>query len=210
MSLPRELDPVEIRVLGCLLEKERTTPDAYPLSLNSLVAASNQKSNRDPVMTLSESDVRAALDRLHEEVLVWPVAGARIEKWRHSLERRLNLGSETGALLTLLLLRGPQTAGELRARAERMHHFSNTSEIETILVSWAQGDEALTVHLERRPGQKESRWMHLVGGQPIESEAPFIAASPRSAATSGLSDRVTELEERVAALEELIEKNFQV
>ncbi len=119
MALPRILDSAEIRVLGCLFEKERTTPDAYPLTVNSLVAACNQKSNRNPVRCLSQADVLATLDRLHGDVLVWPVEGARVQRWRHSLERRLALEPPAMAIMTLLFLRGPQTVNELRSRAER-------------------------------------------------------------------------------------------
>jgi len=203
MRLPRELDAVEIRVLGCLLEKEQTTPDAYPLSLNALVGACNQKSNRDPVMALSESDVAATLDRLHAEVMVWPVEGARTQKWRHSLDRKWDLTPETRAVMTVLLLRGVQTAGEIRARTERMHPFANTSEVERVLVNLATGDEPMTVHLERQPGQKEARWTHLVGGQPDVPTAVF-EPSPAEPAGISLSQRVSDLENRVRNLEELL------
>ncbi len=203
MRLPRELDAVEIRVLGCLLEKEQTTPDAYPLSVNALVGGCNQKSNRDPVMGLSEADVEGALDRLHGEVMVWPVDGARIRKWRHSLDRMWNLGPATRAVMAVLLVRGAQTAGEIRARTERMHAFASAAEVEDALARLAAGDEPLTVHLARQPGQKEARWTHLVGGPPDAQTAVF-EPSPVEAAKGGLSQRVTELEERVARLERIL------
>ncbi len=204
MRLPRELDAVEIRVLGCLLEKEQTTPDAYPLSVNALLGACNQKSNRDPVMNLSPGDVEGALDRLHAEVLVWPVEGARAEKWRHSLDRKWDLSPQTRAVLTVLLLRGAQTAGEIRARTERMHPFTSTAEIEEVLAGLAAGDDPLAVHLARQPGQKEARWTHLVGGRP---EAPTAAFEPadRAEPVPGLAQRVAELEHRVAHLEAALE-----
>lgn len=204
MRLPRELDAVEIRVLGCLLEKEQTTPDAYPLSVNALLGACNQKSNRDPVMNLSPGDVEGALDRLHAEVLVWPVEGARAEKWRHSLDRKWDLSPQTRAVMTVLLLRGAQTAGEIRARTERMHPFASTAEIEEVLAGLAAGDDPLTVHLARQPGQKEARWTHLVGGRP---EAPTAAFEPadRAEPVPGLAQRVAELEQRVARLEAALE-----
>ena len=202
MRLPRELDPVEVRVLGCLLEKEQTTPDAYPLSVNALVNACNQKSNRDPVMQLHQSDVLAALDRLHAEVMVWPVEGARIQKWRHSLDRKWELDPETRAVMAVLLLRGPQTAGEIRARTERMVAFPSTVEVECCLQRLA-GDDALAVHLERQPGQKEARWTHLAGGPPDVAAAPFVA-DPGQPARSGLADRVAELEDRVSRLEQVL------
>jgi uncharacterized protein YceH (UPF0502 family) len=203
MRLPRELDAVEIRVLGCLLEKEQTTPDAYPLSVNALVGACNQKSNRDPVMGLSEADVEGALDRLNGEVMVWPVDGARIRKWRHSLDRMWNLDSATRAVMAVLLVRGAQTAGEIRSRTERMHPFASTAEVEDALARLAAGDEPLTVHLARQPGQKEARWTHLVGGPPDAKTAVF-EPSPVEAAKGGLSQRVTELEARVARLEQVL------
>lgn len=200
MRLPRELEPVEIRVIGCLLEKEQTTPDAYPLSLNALCAACNQKSNRDPVMSLSESDVEGALDRLHAEVMVWPVDGARIRKWRHSLDRMWDLSPATRAVMTVLLLRGAQTTGEIRARTERMHPFPSTAEVEQALMDLAAGDEPLAVHLARLPGQKEARWTHLVGGQP-EARTSVFEPQPSQAPSSGLAQRVSDLEQRVTDLE---------
>ncbi len=203
MRLPRELDAVEIRVLGCLLEKEQTTPDAYPLSVNSLVGACNQKSNRDPVMALSETDVEGALDRLNGEVMVWPVDGARIRKWRHSLDRMWDLRPATRAVMAVLLLRGAQTAGEIRARTERMHPFASTSEVEEVLANLAAGEEPLTVHLARQPGQKEARWTHLVGGPPDARTTVFEPARVEAPAP-GLSQRVSDLEDRVARLERLL------
>lgn len=203
MRLPRELNAVEIRVLGCLLEKEQTTPDAYPLSVNALVGACNQKSNRDPVMALSEADVAATLDRLHAEVMVWPVDGARTRKWRHSLDRMWDLTPETRAVMAVLLLRGAQTAGEIRSRTERMQRFASTSEVEHVLTGLATGDEPLTVHLARQPGQKEARWNHLVGGQG-EIPAAVSEPPPSQAGGVGLAQRVDDLEARVERLERLL------
>lgn len=201
MRLPRELDPVEIRVLGCLLEKEQTTPDAYPLSLNALVTACNQKSSRSPVMNLSEADVRGALDRLHQEVLVWPVSGTRTEKWRHALKRQWELDEPAHAVMCLLLLRGPQTPGAIRNRAERMYTFADNSEVESTLDTLRQGDEPLTVMMNRGPGQNEARWMHLVGGTPDEAALACHEPEPRQ---SSLAQRVTDLECRLAELEATI------
>ena len=203
MRLPRELDAVEIRVLGCLLEKEQTTPDAYPLSVNALTAACNQKTNRDPVMALSETDVAEALDRLHAEVMAWPVDGARIRKWRHSLDRMWDLKPATRAAMTVLLLRGAQTTGEIRARTDRMHRFGSIAEVEDALMQLASGDEPLTVHLARQPGQKEARWTHLVGGEP-EVETAVFEPAEREATSPGLAPRVHDLEDRVARLERLL------
>ena len=169
--LPRPLDPVEIRVLGALLEKQQATPEYYPLTLNALLAACNQKSNRDPVLGLSEGEVRSALERMREHVLVWQVGGSRSEKWEQNVEKRWELDSATRALMTLLLLRGAQTPGELRSRSDRLHAFASTTDIEAALRRLASGPEPLVVELPRAPGQKETRWTHLVGG-PVEAAAP--------------------------------------
>ncbi len=188
MRLPRELDPIEIRVLGCLLEKERTTPDAYPLTLNALTSACNQKSNREPVMQLTASEVDSVLARLRTEVFVWPEDGARTQKWSHTLDRKWGLSPAAMALMTVLMLRGPQTPGELRARTERMHPFGSSADVENTLVGLAEGDEPLVVHLARQPGQKEARWTHLVGGEPDIETAVFV---PSAAAAPGFRSQRT-------------------
>ena len=203
MRLPRELDPIEIRVLGCLLEKERTTPDGYPLSVNALTNACNQKTNRDPVMQLTGPEVEAVLARLRSEVLVWPEEGARTRKWTHNLDRKFGLPPAAMAVMTVLMLRGPQTTGELRSRTERMHPFASTAEVEGTLVALAEGDEPLVVHLARQPGQKEARWTHLIAGEPEVATAVFVPSTSTPPA-SGLSERMSELEERVARLEEAL------
>ncbi len=201
MKLARNLDPVEIRVLGSLMEKEQTTPDAYPLSLNSLVAACNQKSNRNPVMKLEVQDVRAAIERLRAEVFVWPVEGARVERYRHVADRKWALDGPAKAVMTVLLLRGAQTAGEIRARTERMHPFRTSAEVEELLRRLATEEEALVVHLGRQPGQKEARWTHLAGGAPEVPVMSFESVS-MEIPEKGLSERLRELEERVLLLEE--------
>jgi uncharacterized protein YceH (UPF0502 family) len=178
----RPLDPAEVRVLGALLEKEQTTPEAYPLSLNALVAACNQRTGREPVMQLDEAEVAGALDRLRQEVLVWRSEGSRVPRWRQSVERRWQLDPAAKAILTLLLLRGAQTAGELRARSERMHRFAELADVEEVLGRLAAEDEPLVRELPRRPGQKETRWVHLVGA-PVAS--PAASDAPGSPATSG-------------------------
>ena len=177
MSRTRKLDPIEIRVLGALLEKEQTTPDQYPLTINATIAACNQKSNRDPVMKLTETQVVEALDRLREDVLTWRTQGARVERWQHSLDRRWHLTSKSKAIMTLLLLRGPQTAGELRSRSERMHHFESLAEVEETLTGLADGFDALVCELPRQPGKRETRWMHLESaeGDPRETAAQEAA-----------------------------------
>ena len=207
MRLPRQLDAIEVRVLGCLLEKEQTTPNGYPLSVNSLTAACNQKSNRDPVMQLKEGEVRACLDRLHEDVLVWPVTGARVEKWRHSLDRRWDLEPETRAVMTVLMLRGPQTPGEIRGRSERIYPFRETEEVERTLRSLSEGDEPMVVRLGRAAGQKEDRWTHLLTGPPDPEELEKLIRDQPGPRASGpsTSERLAALEERVARLEKLLE-----
>lgn len=161
MSRTRKLDPVEIRVLGVLLEKEQTTPDHYPLTTGAVVAGCNQKTNRDPVTELSETEVTEALDRLREDVLVWRARSARAERWEHKLDRRWELDGASKAIMTLLLLRGAQTPGELRTRSERMHRFDSVEEVEETLDRLATGFDAMVCELPRQPGQRETRWTHL-------------------------------------------------
>jgi uncharacterized protein YceH (UPF0502 family) len=204
VRLPRLLDPVEVRILGCLLEKEQATPEYYPLTLNALVAACNQRSSREPVMELEPAEVSVALDRLHAEVLVWPLPGERVPRFRHALDR-WGLDPATRAVITLLLLRGPQTPGELKTRSDRLHPFASLEEVQAALERLAAGDEPLVTQLERRPGQKESRWAHLVSGAP-EEEAALLAAAPAVARSTASADRLAELEARVARLEAELER----
>src|SRR4029079_11533510 len=152
--IPRKLDPVEVRVLGSLLEKEQTNPETVPMTVNALIAACNQKTNREPVMQLSEDQVVTALDWLRQEVLAWRSEGARTERWQQSVSRRWGLDSAGKALMTLLLLRGPQNLGELRRRRERVHGFHSLEEVEAKLRSLAADEEPLVIELPRRPGQK--------------------------------------------------------
>lgn len=183
----RALDAVEIRILGSLAEKQMATPEYYPLTLNALVAACNQKSNREPVMEIGENDAQSALDRLQQEKLVWKVMGGRAVKWEHNLDAALQLDRPSKALLTLLMLRGAQTPGELRGRSDRLQAFESIAEVEETL----RRLDPLVLELARRPGQKESRWVQLLGGTPEE---------PLSAETT--VTRGPTLEERVARLEE--------
>jgi uncharacterized protein len=196
VNLPRLLDAAEIRVLGCLLEKQQLTSEYYPLTVNALVAACNQRSSREPVMDLSEGEVQSALDRLAEHVLVWRSAGSRADRWAHNLDRRLELDAATKAVVTLLFLRGPQTPGELRARAERMHAFATTAAVEEVLRRLAAGPEPMVMELPRLPGQKEARWAHLAAGQPELPPAP-VAAAGGSVRDAGLAERLARLEARV-------------
>lgn len=189
----RELDAIELRVLGSLMEKQAATPEYYPLTLNALVAACNQKSNREPVMELSEADVQRALDRLQEERLVWKVMGGRAVRWDHNLDSTWQIDRASKAILTLLFLRGPQTAGEIRGRSDRLHPFESIAEVEETLQRMSSGDKPLVREMARRPGQKESRWMHIVGGAVAEAPEPEPSVEP-------LSVRVGRLEQQFAAL----------
>jgi uncharacterized protein YceH (UPF0502 family) len=199
MHFSRELDPVETRILGCLLEKQQTTPENYPLTLNSLLSACNQQTNREPVMSLSESEVQSALDRLQDEHLVWRVSGSRAIKFDHNLDRQWSLGPASKAIMGVLLLRGEQTAGELRTRTERMFRFESVEDIDVQLRAMAAG--GLVRELPRRPGQKETRWQHLASGavEPAATIAPSAASSPGPSGET-LAQRVTRVEESVAAL----------
>lgn len=196
--VPRTLDPVEVRVLGSLIEKQLSTPEYYPLTLNALVAACNQKSNREPVMDLEESEVQRALSRLQDERLVWRVMGGRAVRFDHNLDTVWHLHKGEKAILGVLFLRGPQTAGELRGRCERLHAFDSIAEIDELLREMAAHSEPLVTQLPRRPGQKEERWAHTAGGAIVDT-APL---APESVAPSGvpLSVRVQQLEEQVARL----------
>ena len=193
------LNENECRVLGSLVEKQLTTPEYYPLTLNALVNACNQKSNREPVMSLSESDVLDAIDSLREKNLVYTFHGStsRTVKYKHVLPSVLELEPPAVAVITLLLLRGPQTVGELRGRSERLHEFTSLGEVQETLDELARRDEPFVVKLERQPGQKDARYAHLLSG-----EVDAAAVMPmRSTNASPADDRIEKLEERVAALE---------
>jgi uncharacterized protein YceH (UPF0502 family) len=193
-----DLDAVQVRILGCLLEKQRTTPDAYPLSLNALRLACNQATNRDPVVAYEEPELREAIAGLSRKGLVRLASGpgSRAVKYRHLLDQELGASEPELALLAVLLLRGPQTAGELKLRSERLHAFASIGEVEEALGLLA--GRGLAERLERRPGQKEDRYRQLVGDGGA-ADAPV--AAPATAAATGDGDRVAELEERVARLE---------
>ena len=200
MSLP-ELSLLEARILAVLVEKERTVPDTYPLSLNALQAGCNQKTSRDPVITASEAEILAALDVLRGLSLVVESSGSRVTRYAHNFGRVLQLPSQAVAVLTSLMLRGPQTAAELRANTERLHRFADVSSVEAFLAELAERSAgALVVELPRAPGARENRWAHLLCGQP-EIAAPALTAV---AASSPLAERVTRLETQVAELTALV------
>jgi len=200
--IPRTLDAVELRVLGSLMEKQLATPEYYPLTLNALVAAANQKSNREPVMELGEDEIQRALDRLQDEKLVWKVMGGRAVRFDHNLDTVWHLNRSEKALITLLFLRGPQTAGELRGRSDRLQQFESVAVVEQLLREMAAHSEPLVQRLARRSGQKEERWAHTVGGEiaePAPVEAPVAAVGGEP-----LSTRVANLEERIVTLERIL------
>jgi len=192
----RLLEPLELRILGSLAEKQMSTPEYYPLTVNALIAACNQKSNREPVMEVAEADVQHALDVLQEEKLVWKLVGGRAVRWEHNLEAALQLDHAAKAIMTLLFLRGPQTPGELRGRSDRLHPFATIAEVEETLQRLAASPDALTRELPRRPGQKESRWTEVLSG--VAAAAP--AAEGGGASTESLQQRVQRLEEELRAL----------
>jgi uncharacterized protein YceH (UPF0502 family) len=205
--VPRVLDATEVRALGSLMEKQLATPEYYPLTLNALVAACNQKSNREPVMELGENDVQRALDRLQDEKLVWKVMGGRAVRYDHNLDSVWHLKRQEKALLTLLFLRGPQTSGELRGRSDRLAQFDSIGAVEDILREMAGHSEPLIQQLPRQPGQKEERW--AVAQTLLTVPATEKHQQPRSAVVEEtgappLSQRVARLEERVRALEQIL------
>jgi hypothetical protein len=180
--MPRPLDRTEVRVLGCLLEKQQATPEYYPLTLNALLAACNQRSNRYPVLNLSEREVSQALGRLGEIGLVTRDDTGRASRWSQNLDRRLDLSPARKAVLTVLLLRGPQTAGEVRSHTARLHEFARAADAESALADLAGPPDPVVVLLERNPGQKEVRWGHRVGIEDPEADAPPPPRAPRPAA----------------------------
>jgi uncharacterized protein len=194
-----EPDAVEMRVLGCLIEKQRTTPDAYPLTLNSLRVACNQSTNRDPVVDYSESDVRGAIERLGQRrwtrLASW--SGGRSMKYRHLVGETLGLADSELAVLAVLMLRGAQTPGELRSRTERLHHFGE-GELEPLLGGLEE--RGLVRLLPRRPGQREQRYEQLLGGVDGAPPPSEPAAAPEPAGPGDLSERVEQLEAGLAAV----------
>jgi uncharacterized protein YceH (UPF0502 family) len=207
MSDDLPLDPAEVRVLGVLAEKEALTPDNYPLSLNALVNGCNQLSSRDPVMTLSEPEVREALDRLMAKKLAAEVsqAGARVAKYEHRMRLCWTLEQDRLAALAILMLRGAQTAAEVRARAGRMHEFDSVAAIEAALQFLIDKYPPLATRLARAPGTKETRYAHLLSGEP----ALDVALPETADAAPSRQDRVTQLERDVASLREELAKLSQ-
>ena len=196
------LNPVETRVLGCLIEKELATPEYYPLTLNALTNACNQKSNRDPVMALEDADVVRALDNLRFQRLAHQSAeGVRVAKYCHNLDGLLRLEPQELAILAELLLRGPQTLGELRGRAERMAALPDLAAAEETLTTLAEREPPLVTRLPRQPGRKEQRYAHLLSGPPeISDEGTAAPVEPARARVMAENERITALETEVATL----------
>ena len=195
-----QLDTPSLRVLGALMEKEMTTPDLYPLTINALIAASNQRSSRDPVMDLTEDEVRTALHALQDLELAVPARDSgRAARYEHRIRTVLNLRRDETAVLCLLLLRGPQTPGELRSRSDRMHTFDELSSVQTTLERLSARETPLTAALPRAPGSREVRWTHLLGapGSRPALPPPQVAEPTQTA----LEARVRMLEERLNQLE---------
>lgn len=200
------LDPVAIRVLGVLLEKQMATPDYYPMTLNALIAGCNQKSSRDPVMALSETDALEAMDALRDARLAGQIrtAGSRVTKYEHRLAETREMNRRELAVLCVLLLRGPQTVGELRGRTGRMYEFHGLNEVERALKTLEEREDGpWTTELPRQPGRKEPRFAQLLGGPVEESEtADAPAPAPAGKSRADLEERVFSLEEEIAELRE--------
>lgn len=206
------LSLLETRVLGVLCEKQHTVPDSYPLSLNALVAGCNQKTSRHPIIEVSEAEVQATLDSLKGPALVIESSGGRVLRYAHNMEKALRLPSQAVALLSVLMLRGPQTAGELRINSERLHKFADISAVEAFLQELAERpDGAMVVELPRQPGSRENRWAHLLSGAAaIEVAALAAPAAADSGADitvgeiAALKANVSRLEAEVEALKRLV------
>ena len=203
----RPLSPVEARVLSTLMEKARTVPDTYPMTLNALLSGCNQKTSREPVMNLAESEAVAALEELRELGLVTETSGGRAARFGHQFQKAYGVPEQSAVLLGLLMLRGPQTAGELRLNAERWYRFADISSVEGFLDELQERAEekggALVVKLPRAPGAREQRWAHLLCG-PVDVDA--LGASAPSAGGAAAHDRIAALEAEVAALRATLER----
>lgn len=203
--MPEILSAEEVRVLGSLIEKQLTTPENYPLTLNSLTAACNQKSNRDPVVNFDELAIQTAIDSLREKNLVYLFYGStsRAVKYKHMVPSVFELSEAEVAVMCVLMLRGPQTLGEIRERTGRLHEFSGMGEVNETLDHLARRDEPLIAKLERQPGQKEGRFAHLLSG-PIDLET-LTFARERSPASTGSSERIEGLETEIGRLRSELE-----
>jgi uncharacterized protein YceH (UPF0502 family) len=211
--VPLDLSPIEARILGCLLEKERITPEYYPLSLNSLVTGCNQTTNRDPIVSYSENTVEQGLDLLRQKKLAMltHTAGARVAKYRHTFLDLYNLNSREVAIICVLILRGPQTPGELRSRTERMCGAMTLSEVEALLDELSAGDDPLVKVIPPRPGQKEKRYVHLLSrreeaGEPTEEPTQTVELTPQKSRLDQLETELNTLRAEMNALREDFEQ----
>ncbi|MFA6972090.1 MAG: YceH family protein [Gallionella sp.] len=200
--------PLEARVLGVLIEKEKTVPDTYPLSVNTLTLGCNQKTARDPVMSASETEVLAAIDSLKEYSLIIESSGGRVMRYAHNARRAFKLPEQSVALLAVLMLRGPQTAGELRTNCDRLHPFGDISSVEAFLEELSESDTPWVVKLPKLPGSREHRWTHLLcGAVDIETFSASAKTTQRnSGELSELQADVARLNEEVATLRAIVEK----
>jgi uncharacterized protein YceH (UPF0502 family) len=199
------LSLLETRILGTLVEKQRTVPDTYPLSVNALLAGCNQKTSRNPVIETSEAEILVALDSLKDLGLVREVSGSRVSRFEHQFEKALGVPTQASALLTVLMLRGPQTAGELRLNCERLHRFADISSVDAFLEELAgRADGPLVVEQPRLPGSRENRWAHLLSGQPAVEASSGRPVAAGSQELEELRARVTALEAEVAELRTLV------
>ncbi len=197
------LSDVEARILGCLIEKETTTPDYYPLTLNSLVNACNQKSNRSPVVSYEETSVVRGLDSLQDKGLSEKIykADSRVPKYGHLFMKKLNLSRSEVAVLCVLMLRGPQTTGEIRGRSERIHKFNDLGEVENVLDELMNKEHPMTIKLPRQAGRKESRYMHLLSGEPDITESPAsLPEEPAARQVRSENERIAKLEDELENL----------
>lgn len=205
----RALTAIEARVLAVLVEKQHTVPDSYPLSLNALTLGCNQKTAREPVMNLSEADVLQAINGLKELSLVTEVSGSRVVRFDHNAARGLGIPSQSVALLTLLILRGPQTSAELRLHTERLHRFADISSVEGFLNELAEREPHRVVRLPRAPGEREARWAHLLCGD-VQQAAPAasaIGSLPGSAeAQAEMREEIDSLKAEIAQLKSLVHR----
>jgi uncharacterized protein YceH (UPF0502 family) len=202
---------IETRVLGVLIEKEKTVPDSYPLSLNNLVLGCNQKTARDPVLNVNEHEVQLALDTLRSHTLIVESSGGRVMRFAHNTRRAFKLPEQSVILLAILMLRGAQTAGELRLNCDRLHKFGDISSVEAFLEELAEADTPWVVKLPKLAGSREHRWAHLLSGevelaQPASHAPPALTAGIDAHEVATLSTHVLKLQEEVAALRQLVEK----
>lgn len=206
--MAEHLNEIEVRVLGSLVEKQLTTPEYYPLTLNALTAACNQKSNRDPVVSYSDEDVTTAVDSLRDKNLVYLFYGSssRVVKYKHMLPNVYDLSPPEVAVICVMMLRGAQTVGELRERSGRLFEFSNLAEVNETLDALIRRDEPLVVKLERQPGQKEVRYAHLLSGEVTQAAVSSTVNIPRVDRIGELEDKVEAMQREIAALRTMFDE----